>query len=315
MVTKTDIEAAASRVAGRVRTTPVLTVEPAAFGLPCPVTLKLELFQHTASFKPRGAFNRMLSAGIPEAGVVAASGGNHGLGVAYAARELGVPAEIFVPESTPSVKVARLRALGARVTVTGVYYAEAYEASQKRAAETGALVVHAYDQPEVVAGQGTLGRELLQQMPDVETVVVAVGGGGLLAGVATAVAGHARVVAAEPRPIPTLNRALTAGGPVDVPVSGVAADSLGARRIGDIAYQVAVDTGVHSVLVPDEAIRQARQLLWDQCRIVAEPGGACALAALVCGAYVPGPDEHVAVVVCGGNTDPSDLVGSARPGP
>ncbi|KWX06714.1 threonine dehydratase, partial [Carbonactinospora thermoautotrophica] len=215
MITKTDVETAAGRIAGRVRTTPVLTVEPAAFGLPCPVTLKLELFQHTASFKPRGAFNRMLAAGVPGSGVIAASGGNHGLGVAYAARELGVPAEIFVPESTPPVKVARLHALGAQVTVTGAYYAEAYQASRRRAAETGALVIHAYDQPEVAAGQGTLGRELLQQMPDVETVVVAVGGGGLLAGVATAVAGRARVVAVEPEAIPTLHHALAAGGPVD----------------------------------------------------------------------------------------------------
>jgi threonine dehydratase len=289
-----------------VRTTPVLTVEADAFGTPSPLVLKLESFQHTGSFKVRGAFNRIL-AGEPPTGVIAASGGNHGLAVAHAARALGLPAEIFVPSSISPVKVNRLHTLGATVRVVDGYYADAYEASRKRAAETDALVVHAYDDPAVAAGQGTVARELSAQAPDVDTVLLAVGGGGLLAGVATALSGRAQVVAVEPERIPTLHAALAAGRPVDVDVGGVAADSLGARRIGDLGYTVAVDRGVTSVLVPEEAIMAARQRLWGSLRIAAEHAGAAALAALLHGAYRPAADERIAVVVCGGNTDPSDL--------
>jgi threonine dehydratase len=300
-----DVEAAAARIAGRVRHTPVL----ADGGL----VLKLELTQHTGSFKARGAFNRLLAAAeageLPAAGVVAASGGNAGLAFAYAARELGARAEIYVPATAPAVKVARLRELGAAVVQVGSEYAEAYEAATKRVADTGALYCHAYDQPEMVAGQGTVALELVEQAGgELDTVLVSTGGGGLVGGIAAALAGQVRVVAVEPELAPTLHAALAAGGPVDVPVSGVAADSLGARRVGEIAYRVAVRTGVHSVLVPDRAIVAARAMLWDRYRLVVEHGAAAAMAALD-GWYRPAPSERVGVVLCGANTDPSDVAG------
>jgi threonine dehydratase len=309
VITRTDVEEAAERVGRRVRRTPVVEVEPEAFGTPAPVLLKLELLQHTGSFKPRGIFNRILSAEAEAkaAGVIAASGGNAGLAVAYAAGQLGLHAEIFVPESSSPVKVARLRALGAAVTVTGAYYADAYAASQRRAEAAGALVVHAYDQPEVAAGQGTVASELEAQARPFDTVLVAVGGGGLLEGIATWVAGRVRVVAVEPERCPTLAAAIERGEPVDVEVGGIAADSLGARRVSASALAAAGRAGAASVLVPDEAIAAARRRLWEELRVVAEPGGACALAALLEGAYRPSPRERVAVVVCGGNTDPVDL--------
>lgn len=311
--TRPDVEQAAARIGSHVRRTPVTTLEASAFGTPGPLTLKLEHLQHTGSFKARGAFNRVLAARergeLTDAGVVAASGGNAGLAVAHAAATVGVPAEVFVPATAPAVKVARLGALGATVRQEGREYAEAYEAALARAAVSGALFCHAYDQPDVCAGQGTLALELAEQAPDVDTVVVAVGGGGLMAGVAAALEGRARVVGVEPASIPTLHDALAAGRPVDVAVSGVAADSLGARRLGDIAFDVAVRCGVRSGLVSDDAIMAARRLLWQQCRLAVEHGAATALAALLEGAYAPRPDESVAVVLCGANTDPSDLAG------
>ncbi|MFI6882064.1 threonine/serine dehydratase [Streptosporangium canum] len=297
-----DVREAAERIAGYVRRTPVMEVSPG-------LLLKLEGTQHSGSFKVRGGFNRVLTAGeLPEAGVIAASGGNHGLAVAYVARTLGVRAEIFVPAVSSPVKVAGLRALGAEVTQTGAVYAEAYEASVKRAAESGALEIHAYDQAEVVAGQGTVGLEVLEQSGGVDTVLVAVGGGGLVAGITAAVAGRARVVAVEPELIPTLHRALEAGGPVRVEVSGVGADALGASRIGAIGYAVTAAAGVRSVLVSDEAIVDARREMWRSYRIAAEHAGATAFAALRSGAYTPAPGERVAVVVCGANTDPATLL-------
>lgn len=307
-----DVLEAAERIRGRVRRTPVLELEHGDLFPGGPVLLKLELLQHTGSFKPRGAFNRILKAagegGIPEAGVVAASGGNAGLGVAYAANRLGVRARVFVPETAPQVKVAKLRKLGAEVVQTGRIYNDAYRVAVAESERTGALFCHAYDQPEICAGQGTLGLELLEQAEDVDTVLVAVGGGGLLAGVATALHGHARVVAVEPEAAPTLNAALANGGPVEVPVGGVAADSLGATVIGEIAYEVAVRTQVESVLVGEDAISEARRFLWDTCRLAIEHGTASALAALLTGAYKPRPDERLAVIICGANTDPTDLV-------
>jgi threonine dehydratase len=306
--TRADVDAAAARIEGRVRRTPVVDLEPGALGVDQPVVLKLELLQHTGSFKPRGAFSRVLSAEVPDAGLVAASGGNHGLAVAHVARALGLQAEVFVPTASSPVKVARLRSYGVRVVVGGDYYADAYAASQERARETGALVVHAYEGTPTVAGQGTVARELEQQRPEIDTVLVAVGGGGLVGGIATWYGGRAKVVSVEPERIPTLAAALDHGGPVDVPVSGVAADSLGARRVGTTAYSAAVAAGVVPVLVPDDAILDARQRLWDGVRITAEAGGATALAALTTGAYRPAAGERVAVVVCGGNTDPRDLV-------
>ncbi len=305
--TPDDIEQAAARVSDRVRRTPVLHVEAGTFADP-PVALKLELFQHTGSFKPRGAYNRVLAAGTTSAGILAASGGNHGLAVAYVGATLGLAAEVFVPEVASPVKVDGIRGLGAQVVVGGAHYSDAYDAMITRSAQTGALVVHAYDMPEVVAGQGLVGRELVEQVPDVDTVLVAVGGGGLIAGILTALAGRARVVGVEPVGIPTLHDALRAGAPVDVEVGGIAADSLGARRIGDIAFAVATAADVQVMLVADDAIRRARALLWQRCRIAAEAGGAAALAALTSGAYRPADGERVAVVVCGGNTDPADLV-------
>jgi threonine dehydratase len=305
MIQPNDVEAATQRIAPHVRVTPVLALEPRAFGSAAQLTLKLELMQHTGSFKARGAFNRILSAQVPDAGVIAASGGNHGAAVAYAARQLGHVAEIFVPERTPDIKVERLRRYGARVVLSGASYAEAYAASRQRAAQSGALEVHAYDQPEVVAGQGTLGRELEAQAPDLDTVLVAVGGGGLIAGVAAWYASRVKVVAVEPERCPTLYSAVEAGEPVDVEVSGVAADSLGARCIGRLAFDVA-QQHVHSVvLVSDEEIRASQRALWDSLRILAEPGGAAALAGLRSGKYQPAPGERVGIIVCGGNTDPT----------
>ena len=298
-----DVAAAAERIRGRVRRTPVAMVSAT-------LSLKLELLQHTGSFKPRGMFNRVLSAIEVGAdlsqGVVTASGGNAGLAVAYAARELGLPARIFVPETTPAAKLSRLGTLGAEVVQAGREYAEAFTAADESATNTGAVLVHAYDQPEVVAGQGTLGLELLEQA-DFDTVLVAVGGGGLIAGIATAIGDRAKVVGVEPELCPAMNRALDAGEPVDVAVSGVAGDSLGARRLGDYAYAAVTANHVESVLVPDDAIIDARRELWHEFRLVTETGAATAYAALTAGAYRPARDERVMVVVCGANTDPSDL--------
>ena len=274
--------------------------------------LKCEFMQHTGTFKARGAFNRILASKErgelrADVGIVVASGGNAGLANAYAAKQLGVPATVFVPEAAPAVKVAKLKAIGATVVQGGAEYAAAYQAAVAHAEETGAVYCHAYDQPEIVAGAGTVGSELLNQVPDVDTILVAVGGGGLMAGVAAAVEGSAKVVAVEPEAAPTLHAALAAGKPVDVPVSGVAADSLGARRAGGIAFSVAVSCGVESVLVTDPDIVAARSALWNDYRIVVEHGAAAAYAALTTGAYVPARDERVAVILCGANTDPATL--------
>jgi threonine dehydratase len=312
MTTRADVHAAAARIAGHIRVTPVFEADRGTFPPAARVWLKLEQLQHTGTFKARGAFNRILSAAeqdmIPAVGVVAASGGNAGIAVAYAASRQNVPARVYVPEAVPEVKAALLRAYGAEVVRSGSRYAEGYEAAVKYAADVGALFCHAYDQPEVCAGQGTLGLELLEQTGgELDTVLVAVGGGGLMAGIAAAVEGRANVVAVEPYTAPTLNAALAAGGPVDVGVSGIAADSLGASRIGDIAYAVAERTGVRSLLVDDTDITVARKLLWDRYRLAVEPGGATALAALLTGAYQPREGERIAVVLCGANTDPATL--------
>ncbi len=308
MISTADVDRAAARIEGRVRRTPVLAADEG-------VWFKLEHLQHTGSFKARGAFNRIIAAG-EQTGVVAASGGNAGLAVAYAAREFGLPARVYVPSTAPAVKVAKLRQLGAAVELVGEKYADAYDAAVKDAADSGALFCHAYDQPDICAGQGTLGRELLEQAGDLDTILVAVGGGGLLAGVAAAVEGRARVVGVEPRTIPTLHSALAAGEPVAVDVSGVAADSLGATRLGDIAFAVATRTDAGSVLVDDTAIVDARAALWDRYRLAVEPGGATAFAALRSGAYRPAPGERVAVLLCGANTDPATLTSpTAAPPP
>ena len=313
MITNSDVRAAAARIAGHVRATPLIETDPGSFPPAARVWLKLEQFQHTGSFKVRGAVNRILSAAgagtLPAAGVVAASGGNAGLAAAYAAARHGLPARVYVPDTAPPVKVARLREYGAEVVQGGATYADAYEAGAKHAARVGALFCHPYDQPEVCAGQGTLGRELLEQADgQVDTVLVAVGGGGLLAGVAAATEGRASVAGIEPATIPALHAALAAGGPTDVEVSGVTADSLGASRLGDIGYAVATRTGVRSVLVSDADIIAARKQLWEQYRLAVEHGGATAFAALSTGAYQPAEGERIVVIVCGANTDPATLI-------
>lgn len=301
--TRDDIARAAVAIAPHVRRTPVVEV---GYDAGRSVHLKLELLQHAGSFKPRGAFATVLAAPTPPARLVAASGGNHGLAVAHVGRSLGIPAEIFVPTTAPAVKVEGLRARGARVHLVGTTFAEAYAASLEVAGAPGSLALHAYDAPGTVVGQGTLGAELEADVPGLDTVVVAVGGGGLAGGVAAWFAGTpTRVVAVEPTGCPTLHEALAAGEPVDVAPAGVAADSLGASRIGAIGFAALHDAT--SVLVDDDAILDARRWLWRELRLVAEPGGAAAMAALLSGAYVPAPDERVAVVVCGGNTDPADL--------
>ncbi len=298
-----DVRAAHSRILEHVRRTPVLELEPGAFGLPCRITLKLELTQHTGSFKPRGAFNKMLSSTVPDAGVIAASGGNFGLAVAYAAHTLGHRAEIFVPSSSPTVKAERIRSMGAEVSIAEGYYDEALEASRGRAAETGALEMHAYDQPEVVAGQGTIGLELAEQVPGADTVLVAIGGGGLIGGIAASYEGGTRVIGIEPETSTCMTSALEAGEPVDVPVSGYASDSLGTKRAGEIAFAIVSKFVERVVLVSDDAIRDAQRALWNAARVFAEPGGAAAFAALLSGAYASEPDEHVVVLVCGANGD------------
>jgi threonine dehydratase len=271
------------------------------------------LLQHTGSFKPRGAFNRMLAAEVPESGVIAASGGNFGLAVAYAAHELGYRAEVFVPETSPPVKARRIRELGAEVRVIPGFYDEALEASRGRAEETGGLVMHAFDQPEVVAGQGTIAAELSDQVPGADTVLAAVGGGGLISGVAAWYEGRTRVVGVEPDQCPTMSEALRAGRPIAVDVGGVAADSLGTRRAGDIAFAIASRYVEHVLLVTDEAIRDAQRRLWELARVIAEPGGAAALAVLTSGRYRPDPGERVVVLVCGANTDPGWFAETPQP--
>lgn len=300
-----EIERAAARIAGRIRRTPVMELDVDGVA----VVAKLELLQHTGSFKPRGAFNRVLSEPrIPEAGLIAASGGNHGLAVAHVADTLGVPAEIFVAEVTPAAKRDAITALGATLRIGGPLYQDALEASRRRAVETGALEVHAYDHEATVAGQGTMAREIEAQVPDVASVVMAVGGGGFVGGAAAWFAGRVPVVAVEPERAPTLARALDAGHPVDVEVGGVAADSLGARSIGRVPFEAIVGGVSEVVLVPDDEIRRAQRWLWDRVRLVVEPGGATALAAVLSGTHVPAGDRTV-VVVCGANTDPSSVTG------
>ncbi len=307
MVTPADIAEASRRIAGRVRVTPVMHLEAGSFGSPGHLVVKLESLQRSGSFKARGAFNRILSGSVPDSGVIAASGGNHGAAVALASTSLGFSAEIYVPEVASPSKVARLRAYGAEVTIIGQRFPQTYLAMQERAAVTGALMVHPYDQPEILAGAGTLGRELEDQVPDVDTVLVAVGGGGLIGGVASWFGGRVRVVGVEPFACATLHDAMQAGMPVDVPTGGIAVDSLGATRIGSLTFDTARQFIDRVVLVEDDAIREAQLLAWDSLRVALEPGGAAALAAVVSGAYVPRAGERVAIVLCGGNLDPASL--------
>ncbi|MBW5482911.1 threonine/serine dehydratase [Streptomyces bambusae] len=337
-----DIKAATDRIAGRIRPVALAPVDPSAIRTahrdplddrpeqPCEVWLALEFMQHTGSFKARGAQNFIQAHRdadtLPDAGVTIASGGNAGLACAWAAQQQGVRATVFLPTTAPAVKVAKLRGYGAEVRLVGAEYAEALAACEEFATATGALASHAYDHPLIAAGAGTLLEEIHQQIPDLDTVVVAVGGGGLFAGVATAAQHHGiRTIAVEPENCRALNAALEAGHPVDVPVDSIAADSLGARRTSTMALTAARQDRVHSALVADSEIVRARQALWDHRKVAVEHGAATALAALTAPdrhrtdrelltssaaptrSYRPGGGEKVCVVLCGANTDPADL--------
>ncbi|WP_020496257.1 serine/threonine dehydratase [Sciscionella marina] len=295
-----DPATARRAIGGLVRTTPVLHAR-------ADLLFKLEQHQVSGTFKARGAFTALTLAReqgtLPAAGVVAASGGNHGIAVATAATTLGIPAHVFIPEAASSAKRALLEASGAKVTVAGALYADALEASRTEIERTGAMQIHAYDQPEVVAGQATLGLELLEQA-EFDTVLVAVGGGGLLGGIVTGLAGSlARIVAVEPELIPSMHAALAAGGPVQIEVSGLTKDSLGASKVGALPYRLAAEAGVHSVLVPEAEIQAAHTALWQEFRIAAEYSAATAYAALRCGAYRPRDGERIVVLICGANVE------------
>ena len=307
MISRIEIQNAARRIATHVRRTPVMALEDKAFGIDAKVFFKLECLQHTGSFKPRGAFNCILSTTIPTAGVIAASGGNHGAAVAYAAHKLSHHAEIFVPVITPPNKVNRLRQYGATINVTGNNYSEALAASGERAAQTGAVSIHAYDDPCVLAGQGTLAMEFEEQVRGLDSVLIAIGGGGLIGGAAAWYQDRVRVIGVEPERAPTLHNALAAGKVVEVETGGVAADSLGARRAGELMFPIAQKFVSQSLLVTDDQIINAQKILWQSLRLIAEPGGATALAALISGVYKPHAGERVGVVLCGSNAELSSF--------
>jgi threonine dehydratase len=293
-LTREQIARTYEHIRPHIRRTPILEVDGADFGLATgPIALKLEFLQHAGSFKTRGAFSSLLARPVPRAGVVAASGGNHGLAVAFAANRLGVPATIFVPSVAATTKQERIRSLNAKLVIAGERYADALEASRRFVAESRALEIHAYDQVETLLGQGTLGMALL----------IAVGGGGLIGGVAAWSRGKTRLIAVEPHASPTLHRALEAGEPVDAEAGGIAADSLAPRRVGELMFPFAQKFVERVVLVADDAIRHSQLELWRALRVASEPGGAAAMAALLSGAYKPADGERVGVVLCGGNTD------------
>ena len=302
MISAADIRDAYASITPHIRRTPIIEVDAADFGLTAaPLVLKLELLQHAGSFKARGAFTSLLKRKIPSAGVVAASGGNHGAAVAFAAMKLKVPAKIFVPSIASPAKIQQITEYGAQLVVGGERYADALAASEAWVASSGALPIHAFDQRETMLGQGTVGLEFEEQTR-IDTLMVAVGGGGLIGGLAAWYAGRIKIIAVEPVKAPTLARALEAGRPVDAEAGGIAAESLAPRRVGELVFPVIQRYVSHSILVSDEAIQDAQRRLWTTLRVVAEPGGAAALAALTSGEYVPAPDERVGVLICGGNT-------------
>lgn len=311
-ITRDRIIAAHQLIRPRVRRTPTVEADGADFGLsPMHLVFKLESLQHSGSFKARGAFTNLLTRAVPAAGVVAASGGNHGAAVAFAAMKLGRPARIFVPTVCSPEKIERIRSYGADLVMTGERYADALAASEAWAAESGALRIHAYDQVETLLGQGTVGLELEEQAPNLDTQLVAVGGGGLIGGVAAWYSGRIKIIGVEPEAAPTLTLALQAGRPVDSPAGGIAADSLAPKRVGELMFPIA-QTHVQSVLlVSDAAIQDAQEALWKVLRIVAEPGGAAAFAALLTCGYQPKPRERVGVLICGANTTAVDFSSGA----
>jgi threonine dehydratase len=303
VIDRTEIARVYNIIRPHIRRTPVVHADAADFGLDAaPLAFKLELLQHAGSFKTRGAFTNLLTRKIPSAGVVAASGGNHGVAVAYAAQKVGARATIFVPSVASPAKMDRIRGYGAELVVSGERYNDALAASQEFVARSGAMPVHAYEQVETLLGQGTVGLEFEEQEPALDTLLVAVGGGGLIGGIAAWYSGRVNIVAVEPETAPTLAMALEAGRPVDAPAGGIAADSLAPKQVGQIMFPIAQAYVKRSVLVPDEAIVAAQQALWNGLRIVAEPGGAAAFAALLARRYVPRDGERVGILVCGGNT-------------
>ena len=307
LLSRDEIADTFARIGPYVRTTPVIAVEGADFGLAgVRLSLKLEFMQHSGSFKARGAFANLLGRDVPAAGVAAASGGNHGAAVAYAAKILGIKATIFVPSASSQAKQERIRAYGADLVIAGERYDDALQASKEFVARSGALAIHAFDQRETLLGQGSVGLEFERQA-ELDTVLVAVGGGGLIGGIAAWYRGALKIIAVEPEAAPTLARAFEAGEPVDAPAGGLAADSLAPRQVGQHMYPIARAFVERVALVPDEAIRDAQTALWANLRVVSEPGGAAALAALLCGAYVPAPGERVGVLVCGANTTAVDF--------
>jgi threonine dehydratase len=307
-ITRETITAAYQLVRPHIRRTPVLEANGSDFGLdPIALTFKLELMQHAGAFKTRGAFANLLMRKVPSAGVVAASGGNHGVAVAYAAMKLGIRAKIFLPTISSPAKIARIREYGAELVVAGEDYAEALAGSEAWLKQSGALPVHAFDQTETLLGQGGVGLELAEQAPDIDTLLVPVGGGGLIGGIAAWYAGRVKIVGVEPEASPTLARALAAGRPVDAEVGGIAADSLAPRRVGELMFPIAQRHVAAVVLVTEDAIRQAQKALWEKLRIVAEPGGATAFAASLSGRYRPQPGEKVGVLISGGNTTAVDF--------
>ncbi len=291
-----------------IRRTPVIDVDGADFGIEAArLVLKLESLQHAGSFKARGAFTHLLTRTVPAAGVVAASGGNHGAAVAYAAMKRRIPAKIFVPEVASAAKIQQISAYGADLKISGERYADALMASEAWVAQSGAMPIHAFDQEETLLGQGTVGLELEEQAADITTLLVAVGGGGLIAGIASWYQGRVKVIGVEPERAPTLNRALAAGRPVDAEAGGIAADSLAPRRVGELVFPIIQRHVSSTVLVTDDAILDAQRLLWKSLRLVAEPGGAAALAALTSHRYLPAANERIAVLICGGNTTAVDF--------
>lgn len=302
-ITRQTITDTHREIAPFIRKTPVITTAAADFGLSGnPITFKLEFLQHTGSFKARGAFANLRLRSVPDAGVTAASGGNHGAAVAFAARALGHRARIFVPAISSPAKQALIRSCGADLVVGGERYDEALAGCEAHAAATGALKVHAFEQLETMLGQGTVGLELEEQAPEIDTLLVATGGGGLIGGIAAWYGDRVKVVSVEPELAPTLHNALKAGAPVDSPTGGIAADSLAPRRVGTLMFDIAKHHITEAVLVPDAAIKEAQERLWQTLRVVSEPGGATAFAALLSGAYKPTKDERVAVLLCGANT-------------
>jgi len=303
-VTRDAIAAMEPRIRPYIRRTPVIEVNAADFGVPeARLVLKLELLQHAGSFKPRGAFANLLTREVPAVGIVAASGGNHGVAVAYAANKLGKPATIFVPSVASPEKMERIRRLGADLRVVGELYAEALAASEEWRAESGAMKVHAYDQVETLLGQGSIGLEMEEQVPEMDTMLAAVGGGGLIGGLAAWFRDGVTVVGVEPESAPTLTYALRAGRPVDSPAGGIAADSLAPKQVGQLMFPIAQRFVRSVILVTDVEIRAAQEALWRAMRVLAEPGGATAFAALLSGKYEPRPDERVGVLICGGNLE------------